>query len=328
MEKTRGNYPSILREIALFASAALISTGILVWVLRLWQADLRVPFHYADDALFHTMLIKGIMENGWSFQNAFIGMPTGQTLYDFPIPENLHILGLKLLVLCTHNVALTLNLYYLLSFPLTTLCALYVFRKLRISSLPAVVASLLFTFLPYHFLRGVDHLFLAAYFLVPFAILLSVWVCFDQDLLLQRTAEGKTRINFISGKTRLALIACVLLGSIGGYYAFFSCFFILLAGIFGLTWYKDAARVRTGIILCEIIAFTLILNALPNVYLALAHGSNHAAILRPRISGECFPLKVTQLVLPATGHRLPSFAALKSEYNDAAPLVNENDFST
>ena len=41
---------------------------------------------------------------------------------------------------------------------------------------PAIFAALLYTFLPYHFVRGEHHLFLAAYFTVPLAVLMTLWV--------------------------------------------------------------------------------------------------------------------------------------------------------
>src|SRR5437764_14098187 len=49
-----------------------------------------------------------------------------------------------------------------------------------------------------------------------------------------------------------------------------------------------------------------------------------------RISGdaETYALKISQLLLPVSGHRLPALAALKSNYWQAAPLVNETDQAT
>jgi phosphoglycerol transferase len=49
-----------------------------------------------------------------------------------------------------------------------------------------------------------------------------------------------------------------------------------------------------------------------------------------RVSGdaETYALKISQLLLPVSGHRLPALAALKSNYWQAAPLVNENDQAT
>jgi phosphoglycerol transferase len=39
---------------------------------------------------------------------------------------------------------------------------------------------------------------------------------------------------------------------------------------------------------------------------------------------EAYGLKITQLLLPIDGHRIPALARLKEKYNSGAPLVNEN----
>src|SRR5204862_367728 len=64
-------------------------------------------------------------------------------------------------------------LYYLLSFPLVTLTALLVLRRLGCAYAPALAVALLYAFLPYH-TRRIGHLFLSAYWLVPPAVLLVV----------------------------------------------------------------------------------------------------------------------------------------------------------
>jgi phosphoglycerol transferase len=49
---------------------------------------------------------------------------------------------------------------------------------------------------------------------------------------------------------------------------------------------------------------------------------------RSPADSETYGLKIAQLLLPVTGHRLPAFAALKSSYAQLAPLNNENDWAT
>src|SRR5205085_1170895 len=100
--------------------------------------------------------------------------PTGLDMHDFPLVDNLHFLIIKLIGLAGASAALTLNLYYLLGFPLATLSALFVMRRVGVSVPIGLVASLLFTFLPYHFERGIWHLFLSAYYLVPLMVLVVV----------------------------------------------------------------------------------------------------------------------------------------------------------
>jgi phosphoglycerol transferase len=87
----------------------------------------------------------------------------------------------KLLTLFTSDHALALNLFYLLTFPLTAVTAFYFLRSLKYSFGPSLLVSLLYTFLPYHFFRRY-HLMMGAYYLVPLMVLVIVWVCLEQRL--------------------------------------------------------------------------------------------------------------------------------------------------
>src|SRR5690606_37977352 len=123
------------------------------------------------DVFFYTMLAKALVDNGWVLYNPFLGMPMGLALHDFPIPDNLHLFLMKLIALGTSHYAVVLNVYFLLTFPLSVVSALVVFRAFRVSYPPAIVGSLLFAFLPYHLGRGENHLFLVAYYLIPLMVM-------------------------------------------------------------------------------------------------------------------------------------------------------------
>ena len=133
---------------------------ILIALMKLWQADLTVPFNYVGDGIQHAVFIKGMIEHGWYWQNSFVGMPTGLELYDFPAVDNLQFLIIKGLSFLRPEHAWVLNVFYLLTFPLTTLTSLYVLRRFDLSYAVSLFASLLYTFIPYHFLRNEGHLFL------------------------------------------------------------------------------------------------------------------------------------------------------------------------
>ena len=137
--------------------------------MKLWKASLAVPFGYlpGGDALCYSIIVKGLIDNGWYWQNHFLGMPTGLDLYDFPLSDGIHFLFIKFLSLFSTNYAVVLNLYFLLNFPLTALTSLFVFRRFGLSYGPSIVGSLLFTFLPYFFRRGEGHFFYALCYPIP-----------------------------------------------------------------------------------------------------------------------------------------------------------------
>jgi phosphoglycerol transferase len=166
----------LLRPAAIYASAALASFVILALLTQLWRLDLSVPFVYRDDALMTDVWTKAVVDEGWYLTNPRLGAPADCRMHDFPMADNLHFFGLKLLSYVDGRWPVVVNLYYLICFPLVTLTTLFALRQLGIQGVSALVASLLYTFLPYHWLRGEGHLFLAAYFVVPLSILVALWI--------------------------------------------------------------------------------------------------------------------------------------------------------
>ena len=120
----------------------------MCFILKLWRADLRVPLHYNGDALLHAMFIRGIIENGWFWQNPFLGAPGGLQMYDFPAVDTSAAILIWLISLFSANAIVVLNIFYLLTFPLITISSLYVFRHFNLPYVPSLCSSLLYTFLP------------------------------------------------------------------------------------------------------------------------------------------------------------------------------------
>jgi phosphoglycerol transferase len=279
--------------------------------MKLWRADFKVPFMYFVDSLFYSIATKGIIENGWWLHNAALGAPAGLHYESYPAIENFHFALIKLLSIFTSNHALVLNLFYLLTFPLTAVTSLYFLRSFKFSFGAAMVASLLYTFLPYHFFQSY-HLMMAAYYLVPLMVLVIVWICSEERL------KG--------GKAIASIVICVIAGSCGVYYPFFFAFLLVVAGLFSWWNRRSVAPLLAAAMLTAVVTGTLVLNHLPTIIYQRAHG---AASMGNRSAGdaEIMGLKLTQLLLPIGGHRWEPFGALKYRYN-LGPLINENDTSS
>ncbi|MDQ2921683.1 MAG: hypothetical protein M3R52_08775 [Acidobacteriota bacterium] len=319
---------SRLRTIGEYAAAVALCLVILIFVMKLWRADPRTPFEYGGDALFYGMVIKGIVDNGWYLRNNLIGMPGGSELFYFPMADNLHFLLIKLFSLFTSDYALILNFYFLLTFPLTTISALYVFRHFKISYLIAVLGSLLYTFLPYHFLRNQHHL-VAVYYIVPLMVMVLLWV-FSGRLLENSGDDNKSggRLNLRSKRFIASIIICLLIASgCLGYYAFFGCFFLLVAGVAAALYWKSVRHLTVSLILVAVVFSGFVINLVPNMIYIRRQGESRT-VERNTGEAEAYGLKITQLLLPIDGHRIPALARLKEKYNSAAPMVNENRTST
>jgi phosphoglycerol transferase len=316
---------SRLRTIGEYAVAVVLCLVIVTFVMKLWRANPRTPFEYGGDALFHGMVIKGIIDNGWYLRNNFIGMPGGGELFYFPMADNLHFILIKLFSLFSSDYALIFNFYFLLTFPLTTISSLYVFRHFNISYLVAVLGSLLYSFLPYHFFRNEHHLVLAGYYIVPLMVMVLLWV-FSGALLTSASDDKKNgrRLNLNGRRFIASSVICLLIASGGlGYYAFFACFFLLVTGVAATLYWKSVRHLIVSLILTAVVFSGFVINLVPNMIYIRRQGESRT-VKRGTGEAEAFGLKITQLLLPIDGHRIAALADLRAKYNGDAPLANEN----
>src|SRR3954447_3619047 len=206
------------------AIVAATSALITAWLFKIWEIPLRLPFLYQRDGIAQIAEVKGIIENGWYQFNPRVGWPVGYDHHDFPIgTDNLHYLGLKVMTWFSHDPVLVTNAYYLLSFVLVALSAFYVVRYLGVSRRFSFVAAMLYTFLPYHFLRGTWHLSLAAYYLVPVACLFTIMVWRSAPPFFRVVDEdgmdGKVRFEWKRWSTLWFVVGCLAIASTDVYYA-------------------------------------------------------------------------------------------------------------
>jgi hypothetical protein len=311
------------KESAAYIIAMVLCLWILERLLKLRHSDLSVPFVYNDsDGTFFNVMVKTVITNGWYLNNDSLGMPKGMEMHDFPIPDSFHFLVFKFLGLFTSNSGLIINLFFLLTFPLTTVSSLFVLRRFGISYAPAILASLLYTFTFYHFFRNVQHLMYSPYYNVPLVVMMALWI-FWGELSLTKTEENRTRWNLRDPKLICSVLICLLTASTGGaYYFFFASVLLLSAGIFIAIRDKSLRRMLLPSILIAIMFGTFIINISPNLIYFYKNGQSPVAVRNPAEAEYC-GLKVGLLLTPTLNHRLKSLAEFKDVYGKT-PLVNEN----
>ncbi len=160
-----------------YALAALLTLALVAGVMRLWRGDLRTPIIYDRDALLEETWLKCIVDHGWYLHNPNLAAPDGQSLEDFPQIELVNFLIVKSLAIFTRDVALVFNLFVLSAFMLTTISSLAVLRHFGVAYPPALACSLLYSLSPYHFARlEGGHAILACYQIVPYSLLVAMWI--------------------------------------------------------------------------------------------------------------------------------------------------------
>src|SRR5712692_3153939 len=288
----RGTLPAI----GIYLGTALLGLGMAAWAIRLWRADLAIPLHRAgSDGSFYDMVVKNLIENGRYKSNPFLGAPGQGDLHDFPMPHTIHFLFIKLLSLFSNNFAMVMNLYFLLTFPLVVVVSLFVFRRFRISYAPAILGSLLFAFLPYHFLRGEGHLFLSTYYLVPLMVLVLLWVCTGEPLFRFERLAGEPARGWVTPKGALSLASCVLVALDNPYYAFFGAFFLVIAGLAARFRYGHARAIRSSAVLLTVLLATFVLGLAPNLVYVAQHKRNYEVAHRRPNEAEIYGMKIAQL---------------------------------
>jgi phosphoglycerol transferase len=275
-----------------------------------------VPFDYGSDALSHHMAIKSVLDHGWYWKNALLGMPTGLEMYDCPfvLGDSFHLLVLKLIGLFTRSSSLATNLYFLLGFPLATLTMVVALRRLRVSFPAALVAGVLFAFLPFHMQRGEVHIFIATYYAVPLLMLVALWL--GEPVTLLAPAQRRRAVASVA--------ICLLVSTTGMYQAFFACVLLLLAGAVAAARHRSVRHGLAALALVGVIGLSLGVAAAPVLAYERVHGPNPATVVKRSFSeSEVFGLKISHLVLPRLNHRVERLAKLNRIYVNL-PLENNS----
>lgn len=312
--------------LAEYALVVVIGMGALVLVLDLPHRDLDVPLCYGGDSCFYLLIAKGVVDTGSPYHFPQVGAPFALDLHDFANFPPVHVVLLKILSLGISSPAGLLNAYFLLGFPLTIVTTLAVLRHFRCAYGPALVCSLLFAFSPYAFFRGQSPL--ACYFLVPPSIMVVLWVYRGEPLFFVPDSSGKSRLRLWHGKTWLAAGVLLAMGLSDVYYSFFTCFMLVLAGL-ASAWQARAFKpLLASWLLIGVVVAGSVLCLIPAVGYALENGSNPDAMNRSMIDSEHFGMRIAQLLMPVSGHRVPLLAMVKQRFNVKLIFLSENEHSS
>lgn len=311
------------RKIILCAEYAFVVLVIGIFLYRILALGgtqlASYPLEYSGgDGITGLAAVKSMQENGWIYENPRLGAPFGVENYDATTMETFLSAIEQVLVWLTGNYILAYNLFYLSGYLLAGLTALYALKQLRIPSAIAAPTSVLYAFLPYHFMRGMNHMYLGMYFMVPI-MTLYLYRLMNGEMLFQKGKKGwVTRSNVIR------LITLIIMALTGIYYTFFTCFFCCVIILYCLLNNKDWKRIRQVTFCLGVIIITLISGALPNFIYWIQNGRATALSIKGGEGAELYALKIIQLLLPRPNHRLEILMRVRDLYDSAYPLVNEN----
>lgn len=300
----------LLPELAGAATSAGLALACAVFTLRLWRAHPNVPLSAGGDALLSLMVVKNMQTTGWYQGTASLGAPFGQDLTAYPssVGDTWHMVALKLLSTFLTPAA-TVNVFFILGFPLIAAVAYGALRLLGVSRPFSCALGAVYAILPYHFLRGESHLLLSAYFAVPVACVLAVSL-YNGHL----TAWASPR--HLPKTAWATLAAAALLAGTGLYYAAFAVVLLAASGVLASLATRSWRPLLAAAPPIVVIGAGLFLSALPNILRVNPLGATSAVQGRSYLATETFGLKITSLILPLGSHRIPALAHLRAIADD------------
>lgn len=301
---------------ALAASvSAVLSLSAAVQALRLWEWRPGSPLELGGDATFFTVQIRELLHTGPQSASERLGAPFGQNSGWFPSDDHLHFAIVKLLGLFSDSPFTVAALYFIIGFPASALTAYWLMRQVGSSRLAAVTGSVLFSVLPGH-QEKFEHIWLAAYWVLPLGIWLVVTVGLDRPLFprADRHGDWRARFGLMWPNARTALIVLAL-GTGGVYYLAFTL--ILLAAVLI---FRFAMGARRELVAPMAVAGSMLaLAATAIAYSSRGRGSDLVTGATPAgrspSESEFFAGKPLDLVLPWYEHRVAALRFITQAYN-------------
>lgn len=311
------------REWLFLLLVAVVGLVLAITSLELWAARLDVPLTYSGDALPTGAHFKTVRETGWYEYQPLLSAPLGQSYNDFPTADNLNFMAAWVLALVTPGWAEAMNLYFIIGFPLAAVTAAWLLRRLTISRPAALVLGALYAIAPYHFIRGESHLWLASYFVVPLALALVYDALRGEPLWAARTT-GPRWLRWASPTTIRTIAIVLITGTAQQYYAVFFLILLAFAGIVRLIrthqWRRFWGAAFAGVATVVVMA----INMSPDVLFTVINGPNPGGFERSHVEAEVYAVKLVQLLLPWTGHRIGPLKELRTLYDTHYGGVSES----
>lgn len=308
---------------AVFVMAACLFCS--VWLQGITKDIFSVPLCTMSDGDEAQFLVwgKNLIETGTIEKSGRLGAPFEANFSDFPLVFTMRfdfiILRLLAFIFST-DIFIALSLHYVVLPTLTGLTAFLGLRQIKIARWISAGGAIIFAFLPFYFQRNIGHWGLTTYEFVPLTFLLCVWGYRQQMFFpLKKDVFLKKPLNWA------ALLFCILIANNGsGYWASFSCFFLLLTAIFAVIDTKKRITAMPCLVAFGIIVTSFLLSISPYIVYWAENGKNPMVGQRVVWEPEMYGLKIAQMMIP---YEIPGNTGWErkiKKYHDSAPLVNEN----
>ena len=320
------------KELFYCATAGIISLLAVYIFLGLYSYDLNVPFKYFNESdVFGglTMAQNFITGNG-VFLYPNMGAPGVVSVANSPGAVNIHVFGMQILSLFIKEPGLLVNVFFILTFATVSISATVSLRLLKINPMTSIFGGVLYSLLAYHFYRGVSHLFLSTYSIVPLSCVVILWIINGEIIFNKINFSNrnflKNIVSVFPPKTAFSVFIAIFAGMVNLYYMFFACLGIVFAIVWNLLEERNFKKIIAPSVILLLVGITaFFIQIIPYVIYILNGNESTIKYSRTPNHVEIFSLKFSQLVLPTTDHRFHFFSRIRAYYNNNISISNNEN---
>jgi phosphoglycerol transferase len=306
-----------IRETVWALAAGLIALLVAIVSFRLWLADKHSPLGDPNgDGLGNIALAKAVIEHWRYWHIPELGAPHGLDLYDFAsvFGDFLHMGFIKIFSIVSQDPVLVFNAYIFAGFPLAAMTAFAVQRDLGVTRPVALVTSVAFSVLPFHF-AGIGGT-LAAYWAVPLAAWLVIIVVLGRPVW---TMHGRIPLPTL----KVAIAAFIVSG--GSVYWTAFCVVLLVVGTPVVALVRMSWRpLLRGVAVTSVVAVFALVAQTPSLIYHAQHGPNKSVGVRQPFESEIYALDLANIVIPSQFHPVPFLANAGKRYATTTTMPGES----
>jgi hypothetical protein len=300
----------------------VLSVVVLVQAMKLWEWTPGTPLGLNGDNVSVTTWVRTIIEYGPYADNPRLGAPFSQNLGWYPTADDVHFLALWLLGRISDNAFTVTALYFFIGFPLAALSMYWLARTERLNVPASVAVGVLFSALPGHQTRYA-HLFLAAYWVVPFGVWVALRVARGRPVFTPTASDEWGRQHRRQWAVRSSVI--VIFVALGGvYHSAFALILIAVAlALRMLSRYRREELYRGLLVLFAVSAVTA--TSLLSMHLRTLKDAvvGSDPLGRSPADSERYGGKIVDLLLPWPEHRIPALGQVAQRYDAATQTTFE-----
>jgi len=295
--------------------------------LSLPMKDIYAP----GDGRLTIAIFKMIAVEGWPSLlvpfTPYLNAPFSFQTYDFPLPFFSNFLYIKFLSIFSSDSVVVFNLYYISTYFLNAFVMYWVLRRLRVNAYLAISIGILFTFLPWHYLR-LGHVLYTGYFFIPLWIYYLLLLTNKKPLFFKKKVN-ESKYSFDWSKRNIIIMLVLLISSTWNfYYTFFFAFLIGFTLISNLVVKNSKHHIFSTLIFLSLAVAPFLANMAPYKAYEAQNGKNYQVGQRSPISSETLGLTVATLVFPNIDHKVRKFDGFSKSYAHKSLLFNESNDAT